>query len=215
MNRILILTFLFSPFLLFSQEQKASNAGNFSLGIRSTVSAFNHSRQADVGTGFGGQFHLQFSDRVNSEWFADYVTSNISNRINRQDVHIGWSVMYYLIDTKDFTRPVTPYILAGHCFDYTSLKDQWQVVDKKDRWSAAIQAGLGTHFNLSPKLDLSITAQYMLHLGNHLDVHLEGEHVHGDDVAFEEVSFDAHKGGGVEGHLLFNISLNYKLADLW
>ena len=70
---------------------------------------------------------------------------------------------------------------------------------------SAVQAGAGVHFNLSPRLDLSFVTQYMLHLGN--EIHTE---VHEGQLEFYE-----EEGSSFEGHLLFHLSINYKIADLW
>ena len=45
--------------------------GNFSLGLRNTISAFSHGDSKEVGAGVGGHFRLQLVDRVNTEWYAD------------------------------------------------------------------------------------------------------------------------------------------------
>jgi hypothetical protein len=41
-----------------------------------------------------------------------------------------------------------------------------------------------------------------------------GTDVH-SDVHFGIVHFDSEKGGIMEGHLLFTLSANYVIADLW
>ncbi len=98
-----------------------------------------------------------------------------------------------------------PYIVAGHCFDKTY---QFELTDKSNnisRFSSAVQAGIGTHFNLSPRLDISLSTQYMIHLG-------EDVHAHIDNGVVE---FEKHKGGSLEGHLLTSLTVNYKIVDLW
>ena len=194
-----------SPTILFSQELqlKNSRSGILSLGVRSTVSAFNGHEDESPGFGIGGQFRLQFADRVNSDWFVDYITSDISNVASRTDYHIGWSVLYYL--TKDPATRLRPYLLAGHCFDYTIFQDHSNFFLRKERFSSAVQAGGGVHFNLTPRLDLSLVTQYMLHLGN--EIHTEVSNGH--------LEFHEEEGSSFEGHLLFHLSINYKLADLW
>lgn len=196
---------MFVPTVLFSQELKIKNTrgGLFSLGLRSTVSAFNGHEEESPGFGMGGQFRLQFADRVNSDWFFDYITSDIGNIASRTDYHIGWSVLYYL--TKEPDTRLRPYLLAGHCFDYTIFQDNSNFTLRKERFSSAVQAGAGVHFNLSPRLDLSLVTQYMLHLGN--EIHAE---VHEGELEFHE-----EHGSSFEGHLLFHLSINYKIADLW
>jgi len=204
MKKLLVLL-VFAPTLLFSKELKIKNSrsGLFSLGTRTTLSTFNGHENESAGFGIGGQFRLQFADRVNSDWFFDYITSDIGDVASRTDYHIGWSVLFYL--TKEPATRLKPYILAGHCFDYSEFQDNSNFTMRKTRLSSAVQAGAGVHFNLTPRLDLSFVAQYMLHLGN--EVHA---HMHGDELEFHEES-----GSSFEGHLLFNLSVNYKIADLW
>lgn len=203
--KILTLCILLVAFASTAQELKIKNnqGGIVSLGVRSTFSTFNGGEAANNGMGAGGQFRIQFSDKVNSDWFFDYITGNIGDFARRTDYHIGWSVIFY--PTKNLTPKVRPYILAGHCFDYTQLSDNSNSNNYLERWSSAVQGGAGMHFNLSPRLDLSAVCQYMIHLGT--DVH--AERIGGN------VEFHQEKGASLEGHLLFHVGINYKIADLW
>lgn len=205
MKNLLAILFLI-PLLSFGQELETNGneGGTFSLGFRTTLSTFNSSHDESNGLGAGAQFRLQFSDRVNSDWFFDYIRSDIGNFANRVDYHIGWSVLYY--PTKEKEVKIRPYILAGHCFDYTLITANNDASNFDERWSSAVQGGLGTHFNLSSRMDLSLTAQYMIHLGNEAHVH---QHEDG------EIEFESEGGTTAEGHLLFNVSLNYKIGKLW
>src|SRR5688572_27789698 len=206
MNHIRWLTVLFMPLLLHSQQKYEKQGGNFSLGIRNNISLFNHGDPKEVGTGVGGHFRLQLVDRVNTEWYADILPTNIRNKANRMDYHIGWSVMYYLIDPKGFNRKLTPYAVAGHCFDMTRIKLNGENQQARQRLSTAVQAGIGCHYNITPKFDISLTTQYMLHLGKELHAHEEEN----GSIRLEE-----HKNAGWEGHLLISISVNYKFLQLW
>jgi hypothetical protein len=180
--------------------------GLFSLGLRNTVSAFSHGNPKDFGYGVGGQFRLQLADRINTEWYADILANNVYNKAYRYDYHIGWSVMYYLLHPKGFTRKLTPYVVAGHCFDYTRVRFNQTDKPPQFRWSSAVQAGLGCHYNITPRFDITFKTQYMLHLGNELHAH---PNTNG------EIIIEEHKNAGWEGHLLFTLSANYKLARLW
>jgi hypothetical protein len=201
------LLLLFCLFGLNSFAQPLNIINNYggliSLGVRTTLSTFNHGQFGNTGMGVGGQFRLQFADRVNSDWFFDYITGDIEDYASRTDYHIGWSVLFY--PTKKTDVIARPYILAGHCFDYTRLVDNSDPNNFMERWSSAVQGGAGVHFNLSQRLDLSVASQYMIHLGNHVDAHLHGG----------EVEFHSEKGASLEGHLLFHAGINYKIADLW
>jgi len=46
-----------------------------------------------VGTGW--QLRYRISERLNTEWFADWVTSDIGGLGKRFDMHIGESMMIY------------------------------------------------------------------------------------------------------------------------
>jgi len=212
---MVVLLYLLLPTHLLAQnkqKQKSETAfyekqgGNFSLGIRNTLSTFNHGNWGQIGTGIGGQFRLQLAERVNTEWYADMIANRIENLANRYDYHIGWSVMYYLLHPRGFQRKLTPYIVAGHCFDLTQIRLNGEKKPAHSRWSSAVQMGMGCSYNITPKFDLTLVSQYMLHLGNELHAHPEADgHLH----------IEEHKNAGWEGHLLFTLSLNYKFLKLW
>lgn len=210
-RKIPIALLLGTSLLVQAQEQKQElkiknhHLGLVSLGMRTTISTFNHGNWQDVGLGVGGQARVQVHDRINTEWFADYLTSEIGNTGHRTDAHIGWSVMYYPLRDKTFKKLMKPYLIMGHCFDYSKVSENANPSNSMDRWSAAIQCGAGNHFNLTEHFDLTVIAQYMFHLGNHIEAHEE------------EGQFQIHEHGGLslEGHLLFTVGINYKIADLW
>lgn len=180
-------------------------SGDFSLGTRNAFSIFNDMHGESPGVGIGGQFRLQFSDKINTEWFLDYLNSDIGKLGKRNDYHVGWSIMYYLGKSSGFDNFIKPYFIAGHCFDYTEVFAKENREVKKDRLSMATQAGLGTHFNITRQLDCSISTQYMLHFGKEIEAYeQEGKFI----IQNEKYS----KAGG---HLLAVLSINYKIAKLW
>lgn len=182
---------------------KGKQGGLFSLGVRSSMSIFEHNNLGVNSFGYGGQFRLQLANRLSTEWFFDYARGNIDHLANRTDYHVGWSVMYYFTDK--LAPPVKPYILAGHCFDRTELEDNSNRTNSIVKNSSAIQAGAGVQFNLTDRIDITFAANYMFHLGKDVHGHVEED----------EVQFHLEKGTGIEGHLLLNLSLNYKIVDLW
>lgn len=189
--------------------------GYLTLGVRNTISTFNDGNFDYSGMGVGGHFRAPITPRINTEWYADYITNNIGGIGHRTDAHIGWSVMYYVIDpyiTKHTSRdPYTrlrkfnPFVEAGHCFDYGGIYRNGDYKPAAERWSSAVQFGAGTHYNIGSRFDLTFKAQYMMHLGN--DVH---GHVHDGQLEIEE-----HDHGGLEGHLLITLSVNFKLIRIW
>ncbi len=188
----------------FSQDP-----GMFELGVRSTASLFGDA--GNHGLGAGGQFRIRFHRQIGSEWFADYIVTDIDGVGKREDVHIGWSVMFYPF--KSESRRFSPYLLAGHCFDYTKVTPYGVPAlhnFKSERWSSAIQMGVGTHFNLNQWSDISLSVQYMTHLGN--DIHTEIVEENG--LRYLTISDHSH-GASLEGHLLTTMSFNVKIGRLW
>lgn len=90
------------------------NSGWFSLGGRSTISTF-----VDEGNsvGSGGQLRTQISNAINTDWFFDYISINVNNKVRSEYYHIGWSVLFYPFSKLHYPKLIQPYILALHCFD--------------------------------------------------------------------------------------------------
>ena len=187
----------------------ARGAGDFSLGMRNTLSAFTDA--GSIGMSAGGQFRIRLAKRINTEWFADYITTNIQNLGYRRDGHIGWSVLFYLDKNPLTTGKITPYILAGHCFDYTKVYSLWPGIGSAKRWSSAVQAGFGIHYNLTSRFDVSLLAQYMLHLGTHIETHMPTDSASGQKY----LDIKKESGSSLEGHLLITLSVNYCIGHLW
>jgi hypothetical protein len=207
MKHLIICLSLLIPAFGEAQELniRGSKSGILSFGGRSTFSLFNDGNWLNAGNGAGGQFRIQASDQVNTEWFLDYITGNVGDFARREDLHIGWSVMLYPVKVEETQKLFQPYFVAGHCFDYTNIKENFNALNYAERWSSAVQAGAGTHLNLSERFDISLAAQYMIHLGN--DVHASKQE--------NKVIISEEKGVNLEGHVLVNLSINYKIADLW
>lgn len=193
-----------------SIAQTLPSKGMLSLGMRSTLSTFEEDKADDMGLGLGGQFRIQINDRINTEWFSDFIKTNIGQVGYRNTAHIGWSVMYYpFVSSSDQVAFLKPYVMMGHCFDYAqyNLKvDNPNYYTTSSRLTSAIQGGIGTHINLSPRLDFSLSSQYMIHIGGH--THID---INADGIA----QMQQEKGLNFQGHLLFTLSMNYKIANLW
>ena len=182
---------------------KNTKAGILSIGARSSIGIVNDGKWQKTAFGTGGQFRLQFSDRINTDWFIDYLTADLDDYAWRADCHIGWSVIYYL--SKNQNNFIQPYLLAGHCFEYLKFTDNQNPDNFANRWSASIQGGGGLQFNITQRFDISLVAQYMLHLGTKITAsNSEGI-----------TTFTKTSGLGIQDHVLLHISLNYKIADLW
>lgn len=208
----LISLFFLSSTNWSQSENNFAEKGQLSLGWRTTTSVFGH--DPVPGLGVGGQFRLQLLDYLNTEWFADWITMDLSGAGTRNNAHIGWSVLFY---PKKLNRFV-PYAIAGHCFDYAKVVPLSTTINDRSgeiisRWSSAVQMGLGTHYYLSNRFNITFSAQYMLHLGKHLDYELE-EQTNGQYYLNTNMATQ-HEEAAVEGHILLTFSLNYTLGKLW
>ena len=197
-----IAAMLLAPLCLSAQESKKP-AGMFSLGTRNTVSMFNE--DSAIGKGIGGQFRLRLGKKLNSEWYFDYISSGNASYTFRNDYHIGWSLMFYMGQNFYDDLLFQPYFIVGHCFDKVRVTEQGNKSNTASRLSMATQAGLGTHINITPRFDCSISGQYMMHFGKDIEVKASEE-----AVVIEKTGF-TH----VDGHLLFSLSFNYKLFHIW
>ncbi len=211
MKNNLFILFTLSIFFVFNFNAKAqgkpenkdfNNKGWLSVGARSTISLFD-SDGAGIGT--GGQFRIQLNNSVNTDWFADYISINVKDKVRSDYYHIGWSVLFYPFEKLHYPKTIQPYIIAGHCFDYNKKTVLNDPSIYKDRWGSAVQAGIGTHFNITDRFDLSLTCQYMIHLTKELEA----------EITDNTTSIIQQKNTSLEGHLLTTLSLNYKLFKLW
>lgn len=180
-----------------------NRAGLISFGVRSSLGLVNDGVWQKTAFGTGAECRLQFSDRINTEWFADHLKADLADYAWRADTHIGWSVMYYLRKKPD--PIVQPFLLAGHCFEYLKFTDNVNPSNFAERWSASVQGGIGTQINISQRFDVSLVAQYMMHIGTKITAS------HAENVT----TFTKSSGLGIQDHILIHISLNYKIADLW
>ncbi len=213
MKKFMLVIALSASITAFGQSRFGDKpGGQLSIGIRSTTSLF--SNESGMGRGFGGQLRLRLFHLVNTEWFGDYITSDIGGGLgNRRDYHIGWSVMFYppFAYKNNARLKLQPYLLAGHCFDWTRFESNLFTENNiAQRFSSAVQAGIGFHLPLHERVDLSFSGQYMIHFGNEL-IATKRTNIAGVDYLY----IDEDEPEGLEGHLLLTCSLNFRLADLW
>lgn len=217
MRTPIILILLLFPFIIYSQDtavlnskQRSAESGQFSLGMRNTMSMFGSSGY--TGLGYGGQFRIRLGRKLNTEWYADWITTDIGGLGKREDAHIGWSVMFYPLERAPQKGKLSPYLLAGHCFDYTQVRTNRTVFlpDSKHRLSTAVQMGLGTNYLIGDRTDISLSAQYMSHLGNDIETIKKTSETTGVNYL---VIDDSDDGLTLEGHLLVTLSVNVMITD--
>jgi hypothetical protein len=211
---ILIILFIsLLPAFTIAQVKKdtlSDPTGYLSMGARNCFSRFSTNGKAFIGKGAGGQFALRIAKDFNSHWFADWITSNINNLAQRSDFHSGFSMMPQVFSPRLGSRSLALFPLAGICIDYT----KFQITTGKnytsgptflERYSFAVQAGCGATLPVSDRLDLSLEAHYMLHIGTDVDIEMSGENVRLIKL----------KGTNLEGHLVLALSMDFKLFKLW
>lgn len=199
-----LLTLTALLFICNTQAQPANSGKWFSLGMRSTASIFSND---GFGIGTGGQFRIQLSNRITTDWFADYIIVSPDENIRSEFYHIGWSVVFYPFSRQVFAEnKIQPFVLAGHCFDYNKKTVLQFPGISKTRWGSAVQAGVGANFNLTPRVDVTLMTQYMAHLTKESEAEKDDEGIY---------SIRESSGSALEGHLLATVGLNYKIFRLW
>ncbi len=212
-NSVFLIVFSLVATLSFAQAKKDSvpdQTGFLSMGARNSVGIFTSNGKYFVGTGAGGQFALRIAKNFNSHWFADWIVSNIDNKAQRFDFHSGFSMMPEVFSPRIGKTHLALFPLGGICIDYTKFSlttgnNYTNGPTFLERYSFAVQAGLGATVPLSKRLDFSFEAHYMLHIGTDVDININDQ-----GVILEKKS-----GTNLEGHLFFAISMDYKLFRLW
>jgi hypothetical protein len=182
-------------------------SGRFTVGGRSVMSLFS-SHDGSLGVGTGGQFRLLLTERIDTVWFADWIESDEAGLARRRDLHLGWSVLFYPLAPRHHRRFLHPFIVAGHCFDHTRL-DVYDQDLNAGRWSSAVQAGGGLQLQISDRVDLSLTGQFMAHLGDDLHVHQVAS------CDQQCTHLESRDGARLEGHLLTTLAVSVRLGELW
>ncbi|MDA9563865.1 hypothetical protein N9R81_04230 [Flavobacteriales bacterium] len=202
----------------FAQKEERDNgAGQIEFGTRTSISLFDD--HLFPGIGYGGQFRIRVNNRINTEWYGDYIKTDIGGLGTRQTAHIGWSVTFSPIEKSLTKNSFIPYFIAGHCFDYASVSSNLYgdgLRNQQQRLTTAVQMGIGATYYLGDRVNLALSTQYMYHIGKDLHVevvktgHPTDEHPdYGEDYLIIE---DGH-GAVLEGHLLTTLSLNVLLFD--
>lgn len=209
---ILVAISLSLPLAVVAQKRDRTangDVGAFHFGVRNTISTFSTGERNYQGTGVGGHLRFKLAEHLILESYGDYLVTNVGGLAQRMDTHGGFSVAPYLFLSSE--RRIVPYPIAGFCVDYSRFlkigmgRDADIASNVAERYSFATQIGGGCQFRITDRLDFTPFVQYMIHIGNEVDINI----VDNDVVFIEE------KSGQLEGHLLFTMSVNYKVADLW
>ena len=193
-----------------AKDSVPDQTGFLSIGARGCFSVFTVNKKSYAGTGAGGQFALRITPHFNSDYFADWIVSNVGNKVQRVDFHSGFSMMPEVYTPRVGSTHIALFPLAGICIDYTKLtittgENVSGGPTTLERYSFAVQAGAGVYIPVSKSLDFTLDAHYMLHIGNDIEADINGNQVH----------LIKQPGVNIDGHFLLALSMDYKLFRLW
>jgi opacity protein-like surface antigen len=137
--------------------------------------------------------------------------------------------MIYPFKTETVKGKLTPYIIGGNCFDYAKVSSNLMYYpgtkittsQSTSRYTTAVQLGLGTNYHVTNRMNLSLSAQFMEHIGK--DIHAVIVDQYGNEVDSKSHYRDEGNHLNIEpsdddlvlaGHLLITLSLNITLFDL-
>ena len=214
MKKYLICLCLLSAHIVYGQQTN-SHKGEWSFGARSVGSIFGSSDNC-LGLGAGGQVRYRIDEHFNTEWFGDWMTTDIKGYGQRFDAHIGESMMIYPGKRIRQVNRFTPFVVGGFCADFTKAQtnlyyDAVQygfVTESKERWSFATQLGVGTHYNITEKFDISFNLQYDFHFGQDINAQVQT-----NDVGVKYLQIQQKNENALEGHLFFTVSANFVFAN--
>ncbi len=200
-----------NPDQAVAQQPQIKNpySGDLQFGLRGTLNPFL--KNAVSWISYGAQLRIKVSRRINTEWFADYFPAIIKWSAERRDIRIGSSIQYYPIHEIYTGKECTPYFSIGPTSTYTKITASNFDAKRQEatRWSFGIIAGMGMLLHITKKLDLGFVTQYCAQIGTQFKL---------SQPQISEVrSFSVPLPGkpGYEGQLLFCMSVNYSLGDMW
>lgn len=189
-----------------AQRKSNVQSGYFSVTQRISGSLWGMNEWKLSGLGKGTAFRIQISKRLNSEWYGDFIKTEYKGVAYRWDRHLTNSLMFYFRDLDSVKHKFHPFISASvFCLDFTHV----EIVGGQSlqRFSLSQQFGVGTHYFITERADISVYAQYYNHLGN--DIHIE-------ELPDGTLHLEEHRGRiSLEGHMFLVCSFGYRFADLW
>src|SRR6185436_6112729 len=156
MRIILLFGVMVHSFFLHAQEPlkiKHSPMGIFSTGLISFAEMPDIKEAAQWYAGVGGQAQLQLSRSFSSEWSFGLARGKVNNWVSKTDLHLKGTIVFY--PTKKLTR-VQPYLLVGPIVLYSQMNDLVNTQSHLGRWAPGVVIGIATHFNITPRFDISL-----------------------------------------------------------
>jgi len=203
---------LFLLALLMPVAADAENpfSGNIQIGFRGTVNPIVKNGFSWIS--YGAQVRMKMARRINSEFIADYYPSTVKWEAQRKDIRIGAIALYYPLHEIYTGKLFTPYFSFGTCATHTKITatDYYLKEQVANRWSFGLITGMGLLLHILPKLDLGYVTQYTAQFGSPFqfsNTNARNTDTFPVKLPQARVNF--------EGQLLFCMSVNYTLGDLW
>ncbi len=191
-------------------QPKNPNSGNLQFGFRGTINPFTKNGTSWVS--YGAQLRVKVARRFNTEWFADYYPSIMKGKTERKDIRAGAVALYYPLHEIYTGKECTPYFSFGTTATYTTITARKFDANEQQvsRWSFGILAGMGMLLHVTPKMDIGFVTQYIGQLGSRFKFNSTST------ISPERfpVQLPTTKVN-FEGQLLFCMSMNYTIGDLW
>lgn len=181
---------------------KFTDPGVFGVGLRAAGGLAITDSVLHVTQGVGVQGRLMLLQRLNTEWYAEWMRGGFSDAAFRTDVHLGLNALLYF---QRRLQRVAPYLVAGIAADALTLHNRVQYRHRTTSWTTALQGGMGFHINLTWRSDLSLSTAYQQHLRHNALLKT-------DEGLLAQVPQTGRTG---DGHLLVVLSMNFKITDLW
>lgn len=202
--------FLFALVLPVAAPAENPYSGNVKTGFRGTINPII--KNGSSWFSYGAQVSIKMAKRVNTEFFGDVYPSSVKWEAKRKDLRVGAIALYYPLHEIYTGKFFTPYISVGTFATYTKLSatDYYKKPQEASRWSFGMIAGMGMLMHLMPKLDVGYVTQYNAQFGSPFKYSTTtARNTETFPVKLPETRLN------FEGQLLFCLSVNYTLGDLW
>jgi len=220
MKQQLVLLCLSLPMVSAAQKDCS---GEVCIGLRGNLNPFPHYNTSWIG--FGAQLQVKVARRFNSEWSVDYYPSVNKSVSERKDLRISATALYYPIHEIYSGKFYTPYFSIGINSAFTQVSGKVGIANPNqhisdqrisyqpstaNRWSFGIVAGIGMLLHVTPKINVGIVTQYLGQVGTAFKSSTTNNTA---DNSFSTTLPDNNLN--YEGQLVFTMSVNYSLGELW
>lgn len=140
--------------------------GHITLGIRTGICALFYLPPA-IGIGIGADLRVRCSRHIEIEGYTDYFHTNILNKGYRNTVDFGFNLLYIWVERPFIAKHFTPFLLAGISVNNNDIRSEAYYTGAFQDWSPWLNLGVGEHYYVTKRFDISLEAYYAIPLGIH------------------------------------------------